>query len=183
MKNLLSLGVSAFLFMACSDTGSVFEVPLPGSLDSEEPVSSSSIVKKSSASKSKEDSESNKGEDKSEYNSSTGILKDLRDGQTYKTVEIGEGEKAQIWMAENLNYAYKVSTAKFDSSSFCYDNDPKNCEKYGRLYLWSALPFSVMLEKGVVTIQHVNRHRLFAEFVLKVGICLILWNGIFLLRR
>ena len=138
MKNLLSLGVSAFLFMACSDTGSVFEVPLPGSLDSEEPVSSSSIVKKSSASKSKEDSESNKGEDKSEYNSSTGILKDLRDGQTYKTVEIGEGENAQIWMAENLNYAYKVQTAQLDSSSFCYDNESRNCESYGRMYLWSA---------------------------------------------
>ncbi len=138
MKNLLSLGVSAFLFMACSDTGSVFEVPLPGSLDSEEPVSSSSIVKKSSASKSKEDSESNKGEDKSEYDPKTGTLKDLRDGQIYKTVVFGEGENAQIWMAENLNYAYRVPTAKIDSSSFCYDNNLTNCEKYGRLYLWSA---------------------------------------------
>jgi uncharacterized protein (TIGR02145 family) len=38
-------------------------------------------------------------------------------------------------MAENLNYAAEGSK--------CYDDDPANCEKYGRLYNWStalALP-------------------------------------------
>ena len=64
-----------------------------------------------------------------------GSVKDERDGQTYKTVKIG----SQWWMAENLNYAYLQPTAEEDSSSFCYDNLPENCEKYGRLYLWSAM--------------------------------------------
>ena len=64
-----------------------------------------------------------------------GSVKDDRDGQTYKTVKIG----SQWWMAENLNYAYLQPTAEEDSSSFCYDNLPENCEKYGRLYLWSAM--------------------------------------------
>jgi uncharacterized protein (TIGR02145 family) len=41
-------------------------------------------------------------------------------------------------MAENLNYAYLQPTELLDSSSWCYDNDPANCDKYGRLYLWSA---------------------------------------------
>lgn len=63
-----------------------------------------------------------------------GKLKDDRDGQTYRTVKIGN----QWWMAENLNYAYLQPTKTLDSSSFCYDNDPENCKQYGRLYLFSA---------------------------------------------
>ena len=69
-------------------------------------------------------------EDNCEY----GTLTDDRDGQTYKTVKIGE----QWWMAENLNYRYIQQTAQEDSSSYCYNDDPANCAKYGRLYLWSA---------------------------------------------
>ena len=68
-----------------------------------------------------------------------GTLTDDRDGQTYKTVKIGE----QWWMAENLNYAYtgvpfKVGDYTSDSTSWCYDNDAANCAKYGRLYTWAA---------------------------------------------
>ncbi|WP_295037419.1 FISUMP domain-containing protein [uncultured Fibrobacter sp.] len=60
-----------------------------------------------------------------------GSLTDARDGQTYKTVKIGE----QIWMAQNLNYAYLVPTDEEDSSSICYED---NCALFGRHYLWSA---------------------------------------------
>ena len=68
-----------------------------------------------------------------------GELVDDRDGQTYKTVKIGD----QWWMAENLNYAYLQPTDELDSSSFCYNDSAEYCEKYGRLYLWSAAMDSV----------------------------------------
>ena len=79
-------------------------------------------------------------EDNCEY----GELVDDRDGQKYKTVKIGE----QWWMAENLNYAYTgvpVDNGPYtsDSTSWCYDNVPANCAKYGRLYTWAAAMDSV----------------------------------------
>ncbi len=59
-----------------------------------------------------------------------GDLIDERDGQLYKTITIGD----QTWMAQNLNFLYEKGT----SHSFCFGDDPANCEKYGRLYTWSA---------------------------------------------
>lgn len=49
------------------------------------------------------------------------------DGNTYPTVKIGD----QVWMAKNLN----VNT---EEGSWCYEHNPANCEKYGRLYTWRA---------------------------------------------
>ena len=105
-------------------------------------VSSSSSVKSSSSSSVKQSSSSVGFIDPDDV-VVTGTMTDSRDNKVYKTVTIG----TQTWMAENLNYAYTSVPYKFDSkygsytsdsTSWCYDDDPSNCDKYGRLYTWAA---------------------------------------------
>ena len=56
-------------------------------------------------------------------------LTDARDGQVYKTIQLGE----QTWMAENLNFEIEDGV-----QSWCNGNKGENCDKYGRLYTLAA---------------------------------------------
>jgi uncharacterized protein (TIGR02145 family) len=73
-------------------------------------------------------------------------LTDYRDGQKYKTVQIGD----QCWMSENLNIGTYVESTydpnyKSDLTDngslekYCYDNNIQNCIQYGGLYGWEEL--------------------------------------------
>ncbi len=54
--------------------------------------------------------------------SGRGTFQDVRDGQIYKYITIGD----RVWMDQNLNYSAETST--------CYDKQQSNCDIYGRLY-------------------------------------------------
>ena len=160
MRSLwLGILVCAAMFVACGDDNSDFATrpsddssssvckdcddgSSSSAKSSSSPVKSSSSIKSSSSSAKSSSSSvtlaipcKTDSTDTCEY----GELVDDRDGQTYKTVKIGD----QWWMAENLNYAYLQPTDELDSSSFCYNDSAEYCEKYGRLYLWSAAMDSV----------------------------------------
>ena len=74
-----------------------------------------------------------------------GIMTDERDGKVYRTVKIGN----QVWMAENLNYADSVKTPSLLERSWCFDDEPKNCDVTGRLYTWAAAIDSVELYRDM----------------------------------
>ena len=67
-------------------------------------------------------------------------IHDLRDGQTYPSVQIG----TQCWMARNLNIGTEISTTTSQENNpviekYCYGDDPANCDIYGGLYQWGEM--------------------------------------------
>ncbi|MBR4916301.1 MAG: fibrobacter succinogenes major paralogous domain-containing protein [Fibrobacter sp.] len=125
-KILFCASFFAILFiLACGDSGDTTGLQAPNtsylSSAEDEPSDFDSF-----SSSDFEVSSSSKEQTGSEYDAETKILTDLRDGKTYRTVDIG----SQTWMAENLNFQTK--------NSYCYDKKASNCEKYGRLYTWAA---------------------------------------------
>ena len=67
-----------------------------------------------------------------------GVLYDLftdpRDGLKYRFVTID----TFTVMADNLNYSDSSETPNMLERSSCYDEKEENCEKFGRLYTWTA---------------------------------------------
>jgi len=83
-------------------------------------------------------------------------FEDTRDQKIYKAVLIGE----QVWMAENLNFNAV--------GSVCYNDDPANCNTYGRLYNWA-------MAMGVADMFNNDANR-YPEYENNKGICPDNWH-------
>ena len=136
MRNVFFCLLIGILLLGCSE-----ENPSDVFANSANEDSSSSVIEELSSSSSfnaisssSEISSSSLEQSSSSIYVSHGVMTDKRDGHVYKTVTIGN----QTWMAENLNFAYTQPINGLDSGSWCYNNDPENCAKYGRLYTWAA---------------------------------------------
>ena len=64
---------------------------------------------------------------------SYGEFLDTRDNQVYRTLVISN----HVWTAQNMNYEIETEENN-DVTSWCYDDKPENCKKFGRLYTWEA---------------------------------------------
>jgi len=72
----------------------------------------------------------------------------IYEGETYKTVVIGN----QTWFQRNLNYAV--------DGSVCYDNMESNCDIYGRLYYWAtAMDLSTTCNSSTCASQVQTKHK------------------------
>ncbi len=77
---------------------------------------------------------------------SVNVITDSRDGRTYKTIKIGD----QYWMAENLNFEYKVDGSAYGNKCALEENEwmkgnfdgslpnSEDCSRLGRFYTWAA---------------------------------------------
>ncbi len=169
LKKFLMIGVVATLLVACGDDSGSNSVTDSDEVSSSSVCkncdgSSSSKTKSSSSSRKKGDAgtrSSSSGQAPSGMTSSSaksssssvayvepcrtnsvdtceyGTLTDERDGQTYKTVKIGE----QVWMAENLNYAYTgvpfvYGGVTTDSITWCLGDDESSCKSRSDSTRW-----------------------------------------------
>ena len=146
MKNIFSLFLFALLFVACDGDSST---SADNSNDEENTSKYSDSSVKYSAGVASPTSSSGKAAGTIEVavgsktvDVTVGSMTDHRDGQTYKTVMIGEPtsdfwRRPQVWMAQNLNYE--------TPDSYCYNDDDANCSKYGRIYKWTGAIDSLFL--------------------------------------
>lgn len=84
------------------------------------------------------------GCDKEKDDGVYGSYTDPEDGNTYKTIVIGNLE----WLASNLNRGSMIMSGQSQTDDgniekYCYDNDSRNCDRLGGLYTWDeAMAYS-----------------------------------------
>jgi uncharacterized protein (TIGR02145 family) len=108
---LVLLGIASFAGMACSGSS-----PDESSQESE--------LREDGGEGGRSEGGTEAGEASTDGGSNSYV--DPRDGQTYATMKLG----GKTWLARNLSFA--------SAGSYCYGDDPRNCAKDGRLYLFTS---------------------------------------------
>ena len=141
--NVVSLS-SSVLSSSSVSSSSISSSSISSSSVSSSSVSSSSVSSSSAKSSSSSVASSASKENFFNPDITYGTLKDSRDGQVYKTIEIN----GSTWMAENLNFAGDNDYPLSKTHSYCYGGTAANCELYGRLYDRAAAMNSISCEYG-----------------------------------
>lgn len=125
---VLSYGYSTVVCI--QDTSHTWKWVIDSEVEASRLKSSSSSADEETSDKPSSSSSNDKSPESSSSSSKVNRVENTveYDGYTYKTVGIG----TQMWMAENLR-----TTTGIDSS-WCFNDEPENCETYGRLYTWAA---------------------------------------------
>lgn len=98
-----------------------------------------------------------------------GNITDRRDGRKYRTINLF----GKDWMAEDLKY-------EVTEGSWCYDDQNKFCEKYGRFYTWEAsqkacpqgwrLPMQIEWQRMIQKLSNGSRSKGFDKLMQNGGI-------------
>ena len=114
--------LAAAIFIGCGDDSSSTSASV---CDLPEATSSSSQQNGNDQEQSSSSVAENKSSSSAKIESDTEFT-DPRDGQVYPIFAI----KTQRWLGRNMNYAM--------DSSWCYNDNEKNCEQVGRAYTWES---------------------------------------------
>ena len=115
--------LAAAIFIGCGDDSSSTSASVS---DLPETISSSSQQNGNDQEQSSSSVAENKSSSSSAKIESNTEFTDPRDGQVYPIFAI----KTQRWLGRNMNYAM--------DSSWCYNDNEKNCEQVGRAYTWES---------------------------------------------
>ena len=162
MKRIFPLAIAAALFFGCDGKSGG---PIVIYVDSDDAQEDSSSAAKSSSSSQKDEDEKSSSSSKKKQSSSS-----VEESSSSEKAKSSSSEKAKSssskksglsdedFVKVGSRYWTKKNLDVDVQGSKCYNNEPANCEKYGRLYTWAqAMDIDTKYDKeklGAITLPH-----------------------------